>query len=74
MVKVRDDLTGLAFGVWKVLEQTEDYVSPGGYHMAQWKCENLEDGRTNIFLGQELKKGGVNKTLGKSKNIIHNII
>ena len=56
MVKVRDDLTGLVFGIWKVLEQTEDYVSPGGYHMAQWKCKNLEDGRTDIFLGQELKK------------------
>lgn len=69
MVKVRDDLTDLVFGNWKVLKQAEDYISPGGFHMAQWECENLEDGRIDIFLGQELKKGGISKTLGKNKNI-----
>lgn len=39
MVKTKKDLTGMVFGRLKVLEQTEDYITPNGSHLAQWLCE-----------------------------------
>ena len=38
MTKTKD-LTGNIFGRWKVLYQTEDYVSPKGQHQPVWMCE-----------------------------------
>ena len=38
MMKTKD-LTGKIFGRWKVLYQTEDYVSPKGQHQPVWMCE-----------------------------------
>lgn len=32
------DLTNRIFGKLTVLERVEDYVSPGGVHIAQWMC------------------------------------
>lgn len=38
MVKTKD-LTGQMFGRWKVLYQTEDYVTPKGIRHPMWMCE-----------------------------------
>ena len=68
MIKVRNDLTGKTFEHLTVLEQAEDYISPGGQHVAMWwvvcDCENstkfktqgiaLTSGRT-ISCGCHLK-------------------
>lgn len=34
-----NDLTGMMFGNWKVLERINDYISPSGYHQTQYMCE-----------------------------------
>lgn len=38
-VQVRNDLTGMTFGRWIVIEQADDYINPSGIHYAQWLCE-----------------------------------
>ena len=38
MIKVKRDLTGMEFGRLKVLEQTDDYISPKGKHYSRWLC------------------------------------
>lgn len=38
-VRVRNDLTGMTFGRWIVIEQADDYINPSGIHYAQWLCE-----------------------------------
>ena len=39
MIKVKRDLTGLQFGKWTVICQTEDFVGKDGKSRAQWLCE-----------------------------------
>lgn len=56
MVKVREDLTGQKFGRLTVVEQVEDYVSPGGQHEARWRCR-CECGNIIIVMGRCLKRG-----------------
>lgn len=38
MVKTKEDLIGKQFGLLTVIEQTDDYVSPRGKHLARYKC------------------------------------
>lgn len=60
MVKVRDDLGGKTFNLLTVIEQTEDYISPKGYHKAQWLCEcGCENRNIVIVRGEYLKDGRV---------------
>ena len=34
-----NDITGMMFGNWKVLERIDDYISPSGYRKTQYLCE-----------------------------------
>ena len=58
MVKVKKDLTGLKFGHWTVIEQTEDKIKPNGEHVATWLCECdcLEKTQRNVT-GESLRAG-----------------
>ena len=33
------DLTGQRFGKLKVVERTEDHISPSGYKYVMWRCQ-----------------------------------
>ena len=56
MVKVRKNLTGMRFGRWLVLEQTEDHIEPSGNHCAQWLCL-CDCGTQKIINGYVLRRG-----------------
>lgn len=56
MIKVKEDLTGRIFGLWKVLEQTDDYIDASGNHYSRWLCECSCDKHTlRKIRGSELK-------------------
>lgn len=56
MVKVKEDLTGKIFGRWKVLRQSDDYVTSSGKRYAMWLCErSCEEHNTGVVLGTNLK-------------------
>lgn len=57
MVKVKEDLTGRAFGRLTVLEQAEDYVKPNGVHCSMWRCLCNNDGNIVEVRGSALKNG-----------------
>lgn len=65
MIKVKQDMTGWIMsehGVENskiiVIEQAEDYISPQGYHYAQWLCQcNCGNPNTFIVRGSDLKRG-----------------
>lgn len=48
------DLTGMTFGKLKVLERTDDYISPKGVHTPQWLCE-CECGNQVVLKGIQLR-------------------
>ena len=50
MVNVKNNLTGQIFGNFLVLQQAEDYVSPGGQHRAQWLCKCLLCGNDKVVI------------------------
>lgn len=58
MVKIKEDLTGKKFFRLTVVQQTEDYISPNGKHLARWICK-CDCGNPNdiIVIGTDLKKG-----------------
>lgn len=52
------DLSGQIFGKWKVLYQTDDYVSLNGQHQPMWMCEcQCEKHTQKIINGYSLKRG-----------------
>ena len=59
MVKVREDLTGRVFGRWRVIEQTDDYITPSsGARAARWLCEcSCDEHTVRKITGDILKKG-----------------
>ena len=36
---IRNNLTGMKFGKWKVIKQAPDKICPSGQHKKQWLCE-----------------------------------
>lgn len=55
MVKVKESLIGKIFGRLKVLEQTEDYVTPKGKHYSRWICEcNCQEHKKVVVKGIDL--------------------
>lgn len=61
MVKVKNDITGCVFGRLTVIQQTDDYISPQGKHLAQYKCR-CSCGNPNdiIVLKNSLTTGNTN--------------
>ena len=60
MVKVKEDLTGRTFGRLKVLQQTDDYVSPEGRRWARWKCQcSCPKEKITLVRGCDLKAGNI---------------
>lgn len=58
MIKVKEDLTGQAFGRLTVLRQVEDYVSPQGKRKSRWLCEcNCAERNQVVATGSKLKNG-----------------
>lgn len=58
IVKVRNDLTGMKFNHLTVLYQTDDYVTPQGFHEAQWHCVcDCEEHNEIDVVGKCLKNG-----------------
>lgn len=76
MVKVQQDLTGMVFGKWTVLERADDYVDPHGHKSAMWKCQCSCDKHTiKNVVGTTLKDGsskscGCAKHENKAENLI----
>ena len=66
MVKVKNNLIGMVFGMLTVKEQAEDYVKPkSGKHEAQWLCEcSCEEHNTVIVLDSNLKKKNGTRSCG----------
>lgn len=56
MVKVKEDLTGQTFWRLTVIKQVEDYVSPSGFHRAQWLCK-CECGKEIVVRSNAFKTG-----------------
>lgn len=59
MVRTKIDLSGMEFGLWKVINQSEqDFVEPNGKHIAAWICEcQCENHTVKIVRGKDLKNG-----------------
>lgn len=65
MVKVKEDLTGKQFGRLIVLYQIDDYVTPNGRHMDQWRCRCLcEDGKELNVIGANLRRKNGTRSCG----------
>ena len=66
MVNVKNNLTGMVFGMLTVKEQAEDYIKPGsGKHEAQWLCEcSCSDHKLVVVLDSNLKKKNGTKSCG----------
>jgi hypothetical protein len=65
MVKVKKDLTGQTFGRLTVLYQIEDYITPGGRHMDQWRCKcACKDGQELNVIGGNLRKKNGTRSCG----------
>lgn len=66
MVKVKNNLVGLVFGMLTVKEQAEDYIKPGsGKHEAQWLCECSCKNHTQVVvLDSNLKKKNGTRSCG----------
>lgn len=57
MVKVKKDLSNHIFGLWKVIKQSDDFIS-GNKHYAGWLCEyQCEKHIIRNVLGKNLKNG-----------------
>lgn len=56
---VHDDLIGCNFGLWKVIEQAEDYIQPAtGWHKRRYLCEcGCENHTRRLVLESHLKNG-----------------
>ena len=55
------DLTNQRFGLWKVLYQVEDNITPKGTHQPMWMCECQCEKRTKkIVNGYSLRRGDTN--------------
>lgn len=83
MVKVKEDMTG--WKMWEhgvpesrlvVIEQTDDYITPSGKHVARWLCEcTCEEHNRIKIVGNEIRSGGtkscgclaIDKLLERSK-------
>lgn len=50
------DLTGQKFGRLTVVERVENYVTPKGIQMPQWKCK-CDCGKEKVVRGHDLKRG-----------------
>ena len=50
------DLTGKRFGRLTVISRADDYFSPGGHKLTQWKCK-CDCGKEVIVSGNNLKSG-----------------
>lgn len=61
MVKVKEDLTGRAFGRLKVVRQAEDYISNSGKRYARWYvfCSCTPDNEF-VVMQNDLKRGRTN--------------
>lgn len=59
----REDLTGLKFNKLLALEQTEDHITLGGHHFAQYRCL-CDCGNETIVKASSLKNGHT-KSCGK---------
>ena len=58
MVRVQENLTDKRFGLLKVIQQAEDYVSPSGKYYPQWLCEcDCENHTRKIVRESSLKSG-----------------
>lgn len=80
MIKVKEDLSGMKFGYWTVLYQTEDHISPSGKHRATWQCRcicgkekpvlqiGLKDGTSTSCGCERNKRMKQNKILKKYNN------
>lgn len=57
MIEVKEDLTGLKFNHWTVLNRADDYINPNtGKRTARWLCECDCDNKTQrIVVGTNLK-------------------
>ena len=53
-----NDLTGKKFGMLKVIERVEDYVSPNGSKATRWLCD-CECGNRATFIGGNLTSGTI---------------
>lgn len=51
-VQIRNNLTGMVFGRWTVIQQADDYVNSNGIHYAQWLCECSCDKHTRKVIQQ----------------------
>lgn len=63
MVKVREDLTGMVFGMLTVIRQVDDYITPKGRHYDRWLCK-CECGKELIVVGYHLKEKNKIKSCG----------
>ena len=50
------DMTGQTFGRLTVSDRADDYVSPSGRRLVQWRCK-CECGKDVVVLGNNLKTG-----------------
>lgn len=64
MIKVKKDLTGQIFGKLQVIEQAEDYISPGGKHYSQWLCECSCINKKRIIVPTNRLNSGQTKSCG----------
>lgn len=82
MVKTRVDMAG--WNMWEhgvsnslltVMEQTEDYISPNGVHLAQWICKCKCGNEHFIAIGSDIRNGHTISCgcLKRERAIKHNI-
>lgn len=67
MVKVKEDLTGKAFGNLTVMKQDEDYINTNGKHSPMWLCL-CKCGNIKSVLGKNLKSGATTSCGQNCKN------
>ena len=58
------NISGEAFGMLKVLERTEDYISPKGKRVTQYKCECQCESKTIIIVTPTQFRNGSVKSCG----------
>lgn len=70
---IHEDLTGRVFGRLTVIEQAEDYITPGdGRHRHRWRCR-CTCGNEVIITGQVLKSGGSKSCGCYQKELVGNM-
>ena len=64
MVKTKENLVGIKFERWLVIEQAEDYIRKNGIHEAAWLCECSCENHTRRVVRQNALKNGRSKSCG----------